>query len=75
MTWHEFMEIYDPGISGEAAEFVLWEKTAFPCASLKTVTRQIRRAVRVKNNKIKDCDICGMMQPYHSYGCPAASRA
>ena len=69
VTWHEFMKIYDSSIKSDEAEFILWERTAYPMAELKDTVKKLRRAIRVKKNNIKDCFCCGMMEPFHSKTC------
>jgi hypothetical protein len=69
MTWIDFMKVYEPTIPDETADAILWSETAFPFASIKYTTYQIRSAIRSINNGISRCDLCGMKLPYHSHGC------
>lgn len=69
MTILEFMKYYDPNISEDTADFILWEETAFPCCGLRMATYQIRSSIRAGKNKIKRCDLCGWKLPYHQKGC------
>jgi hypothetical protein len=69
MIWTEFMKIYDSSITEDDADFVLWNKTAFPFSDLKMTTYQIRSAIRAKLNKVKRCDLCGYKKPFHKFNC------
>jgi hypothetical protein len=74
MTWIEFMHRYDPTISDEMAEFILWERTAFPCCDLRTTVRQLLSAIRARINNVEICDQCSLKIPYHSRGCPCVTK-
>ena len=74
MTWIEFMHRYDPTISDEMGELILWEMTAFPCCDLKMTVKQLLTAIRIRRNSVKVCDGCLMKVPYHFRGCPWATK-
>lgn len=42
MTWIELVKKYFPNASDEEADFILWEKTAFPMGGLKVVEEQLK---------------------------------
>ena len=42
MTWIELVKKYFPNISDEEADFILWEKTAFPMGGLEMVEEQLK---------------------------------
>jgi hypothetical protein len=42
MTWIELVKEFFPNISDEEADFILWEKTAFPMGGLEVVTQQLK---------------------------------
>lgn len=41
MTWVDLVRKHLHNASDEEVEFILWEKTAFPLATVETVERQI----------------------------------
>lgn len=46
MTWIELVKKYFPNVSDEEADFILWEKTAFPMGGLKVVEEQLKELSR-----------------------------
>jgi hypothetical protein len=70
MTWIEFVKFYEPNITDDNADFILWNESAFPMTTdLKFISKQIYSAVRAMKNNIKRCCLCSMKYPYHKQGC------
>lgn len=46
MTWLELVKKYFPDVSDEEADFILWEKTAFPVGGLEVVEKQLKELSR-----------------------------
>lgn len=42
MNWLDLVRKYFPGISDEEADFILWERTAYPMAGVETVEEQLK---------------------------------
>ena len=42
MTWIDLVRKHIPDVTEEQADFILWEKTAFPLASVEVVEKQIQ---------------------------------
>jgi hypothetical protein len=42
MKWIDIVRKYIPDVTEQEADFILWEKTAFPVAGLETVEQQIK---------------------------------
>lgn len=42
MTWIELVKSYFPNVDDDYADFILWEKTAFPICGLEQVKEQLR---------------------------------
>ena len=42
MTWNDLVRKYFPDADDETCDFILWEKTAFPCADAEHVEKQIK---------------------------------
>lgn len=42
MTWIDLVRKYIPNVTEEQADFILWEKTAFPLASVEVVEKHIQ---------------------------------
>lgn len=42
MTWIDLVKHYFPKADDREADYILWEKTAFPLVDLKTVESQLK---------------------------------
>lgn len=42
MTWLDLVRKYFPDVTDQAANYILWEKTAFPLASVEHVEKQLQ---------------------------------
>ncbi|WP_303752923.1 hypothetical protein [Bacillus velezensis] len=42
MTWIDLVRKYFPDANDKQCDFILWEKTAFPLASVETVESQLQ---------------------------------
>ena len=69
MTLIGLMKYFDPEISDQNADYLIWNETAFPFCSMRMFVYQTRRAIRAHRNGIRRCELCGMKYPYHSRGC------
>lgn len=42
MTWRDLVRKYFPNASDEECDFILWNRTAFPFASVDIIEKQIK---------------------------------
>lgn len=42
MTWIDLVRKYFPDANDKQCDFILWEKTAFPLASMETIRNQLQ---------------------------------
>lgn len=47
MTWIELVKKYFPDVSGDEADTILWEFTAFPFADKETIEQQLAHVKEV----------------------------
>lgn len=69
MTWLDLVKRFDPSISNEAIEYILWNETSFPMGGIRMIVYQIRSALRARKNNIRRCEMCGYKIPFHDKGC------
>jgi hypothetical protein len=70
MTYADIVRHFDSTASDDVADFILWEKTAFPMGGVRVVTKQIHQAVRAARNGLECCEGCGAKKPFHTRHCP-----
>jgi len=46
MTWRELVREHFPGATDQLCDFLLWERTCFPCGSREEVEAQLIEAAK-----------------------------
>lgn len=58
-TTYDLVRRFFPESTDEECEFLLWETTAFPMASVLTIARQLKSNKKAVDNKMSACFRCG----------------
>lgn len=51
MKWIDIVRKYIPDVTDQEADFILWERTAFPVAGVETVELQIKEYANQRGTK------------------------
>lgn len=53
MTWNDLVRVYFPNATNEECEYILWNRTAFPCSCDKDLIEKqlIEYKNKINNNK------------------------
>lgn len=69
MTWVDVARAYDPNVSEETVEFILWNETAFPFSDFRYTVGQLRSALRAHRNGARRCELCSGINGFHAHYC------
>ena len=65
----------EPTLTDAQSDYLLWERTCFPCGGLRTIYRQLSSAIRATRNGIHVCELCHNKVEPGVFNCASCERA